>query len=67
MVLNITDEMRKKYEENLKKAEPYSDKEISELQLDGEMDIDRYNATFAKKILDAEKNPNIKCQRDIFR
>ena len=67
IIESLSDEDRKKYEEDLKKAEPYSDKEISELQLDGKMDIDRYNATFAKKILDAEKNPNIKCQRDIFR
>lgn len=67
MALNITDEMRKRYENYLKIAEPYTDEELDAIPYDAHHDYNRMNATMAKKLFDAEKNPNIKCQRDIFR
>lgn len=59
MVSNITDEQRKKYEDYLSKAEPYTEEELAQQEYDspfGLYDLARMKATFAKKALDDKLN-----------
>ncbi|MDD6174527.1 MAG: hypothetical protein PUC59_02020 [Firmicutes bacterium] len=48
----LTKEDRARLEEDLKKAEPYTEEEADALELDGPYDFDRMNATLAKKFLE---------------
>lgn len=54
MVLNITEEDRKRFEEYLKKAEPYSKEEFEKIEYDATVDVDRMNATKAKFFLEGK-------------
>ena len=54
MVSNITEEDKKRFEEYLKKAEPYSKEEFEGLEYDAPFDIDRMNATKAKFFLEGK-------------
>ncbi len=48
----LTKEDRARLEEDLTKAEPYTEEEADALEFDGPYDFDRMNATLAKKFLD---------------
>lgn len=48
---NLTKEEIDMYKECLEKAKPYTPEELYELELDGDYDSDRMDATTANKIL----------------
>lgn len=50
----MTDEMRKHFEKQLAKAEPYTEEEMDNWMFDGEYDHNRLDATLAKKFLEED-------------